>query len=176
MLAGDLRRIGCTVSVILGLRILELLVLGCSSGFGGVVGEAAAVTVVGARNRGGIGPGRHIRSLAGRWGRWGSRALDSRSGVGRRLCRRWGSILARRSGKIVAVLVVPCSVSAEAGRIDMASWSCTGLDIPGDKAGCVQRLARQQADLCVVVEVVALAAAVPMTNRSTLCLSRLAAD
>ena len=66
MLAGDLRRIGCTVSAILGLRILEPLVLGCSSGFGGVVGEAAAVTVVIARSRGGIGPGRHIRSPAGR--------------------------------------------------------------------------------------------------------------
>ena len=58
----------------------------------------------------------------------------------------------------------------------MVSWSCIGLDTPGDVIGCVRRLERRQVDLCIVVaEVVGFAAAVSRTNRLAVCLSRLAA-
>lgn len=56
------------------------------------------------------------------------------------------------------------------------SWSCTGLDTPGDVIGCVRRLERQQVDLCIVVaELVDFAAAVSRANRLAVCLSHLAA-
>ena len=155
-----------------GPQILELLVLGCSSGFAGTVGEAA-VTVVIVRSRGGIGPGMHIRSLAGRWGIRASMALGSIVDVS---CNLLDSILVRRNKKHAVVLVVPCSGLAAAGQIDTVSWSCTGLVVAGQKTGCVRHRAQQQAHLCIVAEVVGSAAVVTKTNHSTVCSSRLAAD
>lgn len=154
-----------------------MLGLGCSSGFGAAVGEAAAAVVVGVlRRRCGIGLGRRIRSFEGRWGRRGSRVLGGRVGVGRWLCMLLGLILVRRSEMTVAaVLVVPRSAIAAAERIGMASWSCTGLGA-GEETGCVRHLGRQQVHLCIVDEVVGLVAVVPKTNHSTVCSSRPAAN
>lgn len=144
---------------------MKLLVLGCSSGFVGAVGEAAAVYVVVVRSRDGIDLQKHIRNLAEREVSRGSMALGWRVV----LSRLSGLILVRRSEKLAAVLVMPCSA--------LASWSCTGLVVAGEEAGyCVQRLVQQQADLCIVVEVVCFAAAASVTSHSTACSNRLAAD
>ena len=144
--------------------------LGCSSG---VVGGPPAVVV---RRRDGIAPRAHIRSLAERRE---SKAPGLRADVGRWLCRLSGLILGRRSEMLAAVLVeVPRFAFAAAGRNGMASWSCTGLDIPGEGTGCGRRLGRQLVDLYIVVVVVVVlfAAAVSRMNCLTVCPSRLAAN
>jgi hypothetical protein len=93
------------------------------------------------------------------------------------LCTLLGLKLVRHSEKTVAaVLVVPCSAIAAAERIGMASWSCTGLGVAEEETGCVRHLGRQRVDLCIVDEVVGLAAAVPMMNHSTVCSCRLVAN
>jgi hypothetical protein len=157
-----------------------VLGLGCSSGFGAAFGEAAAAAVVGVvvrRRRCGIGLERYVRSLEGRWGRLGSRALGARVDVGSLLCMLLDLTLVRHSEKTVAaVLVVPCSAIAAAERIGTASWSCTGRGVAGEETECVRHLARQQVDLCIVDEVVGSAAVATMTNHSTVCSSHPAAD
>jgi len=106
-------------------------------------------------------------------------AVRSRVGVAKWSCRLSGLTPVRRNKMFAAVPVVLCSAFAAAGRIGEVSWSCTGLVVAGEEAGCARRLEQQQVGFCIVVvvaEVAGLAAAVPKTSRLTVCLSHFAAN
>ena len=105
-------------------------------------------------------------------------AVRSRVGVAKWSCRLSGLTPVRRNKMFAAVPVVLCSAFAAAGRIGEVSWSCTGLVVAGEEAGCARRLEQQQVDPYIVVgaEVAELAAAVSKTDHPTVCLSHFAVD